>query len=342
MSKLNLKKLNKMYDDGKNVVYDLRGTDYSIFKSSHKKYVLDENIVFGKDYPSGVVDMDIFHVLDMMKDGIPLDEVLDNYRIRSSFNLEMFKGILKSQGFVNESDLDLNPDDVGDLSASQLADILKKMGIPAFGKRKKLLKLVLDNLSQKEVGSGEYDLTEEGEKFLKDFQWVDIYDYCLDYFEFDDFYKFFDEHDGEDYTKLTLDYLDEHIKQAHEKQDFLYFNDCCDSKVMFYLYDENFKEVLNEELKNFICRLNPFYDYSDVYREFNVFEYEAIDNINECFTQLPDVDIEKLFYEIWEDMDISKEFISKEDGFKILERLLNEESIFDISDEYKDYLGIKG
>ena len=33
----------------------------------------------------------------------------------------------------------------------------------------------------------EFELAENGKKFLNDFEWIDLYDVCLNDFEFDDF-----------------------------------------------------------------------------------------------------------------------------------------------------------
>lgn len=302
------------------------------------KYVLDEDIVFGKDYPSGYPDLDIYHILSLMNMDEPFSDILSNLKLESSFPEEMMRNILLDQNLIDAVPLDIDEEGIPKLSPLELSKILKNMGITASGKKKKLLKLVMENKDKLNIASGEYEVTPEGENFLNEFSWIEIYEYCLDYFEFNDYYKFMDEHEGNP-AELTIDYLDEHIKLADEQKDFLYLNDCFESKVKFYLYNEDLELALDEELKTFIRRLNPMHNYIDVYNEYHVFDYDNIDNIHELSTAL-DLDVEKLYYDNWDSLSFEKEFISKEEGFRILERLLNSENIIDISEEYKKYLNI--
>lgn len=67
MKRSDLTKLKKIYSDDNNIVYDTRNSPFSIFSRKNTGYVLDEDIIFGKDYPTGSFDYDTYQILLYLK-----------------------------------------------------------------------------------------------------------------------------------------------------------------------------------------------------------------------------------------------------------------------------------
>lgn len=328
-------KLNKIYSDGENDIYDVRGTEYSMFHQHKEGYVIDENVVFGKDYPSGLVDKDMFHILVLLKEDLSLDEILQNLQLESSFTEVMIKEIMISHNLIEETAFNLENDieKISKMSSVELSEILKKSGIIASGKKKKLVKLVFEKCSSKDIGTGEYIITSEGENFLEKFEWILIYDFCLENFLFDDFYKYLDELEtSDDNIQNALDYLDEHIKHAKQKEDFFYLNNCYESRLLIYHFIKDYEACLNESIKIFILRINPVYDFEEIYKEYRMFE-ELIEEIIDLQSHT-DGNLKELFDKNWQTKDCDKEFISKTEAFNLLERLLSGDDVCEFSQNY--------
>ena len=68
---------------------------------------------------------------------------------------------------------------------------------------------------------------------------------------------------------------------------------------------------------------------------YTIFNPLIIDNIKKCLETL-DVDIESLFYELWDLKDSEEDFASKEECFNYLKRILNGEDLDELSDEYEE------
>ena len=108
------------------------------------KYVLDKDIVYGKDYPSGYVDWDLYRVLNCMENGHDLDSILFRLNFNSSLSIEMIKDVLINQNLIesigSDNTIDIK-EEISKLNASELSNLLKKYNIPVSGKKKKLMKL---------------------------------------------------------------------------------------------------------------------------------------------------------------------------------------------------------
>lgn len=234
--------------------FDARNTPFSIFGNDvdEFKYLLDSSIVYGKDYPSGYVDYDMYCILIFLKSSkFDFNSILSDLRLESSFSEVEIKNILMENNFIKavESDAKINVNDmVSKMDASQLSNLLKKHGIIASGKRKKLVKLAVQNIPENEF-IDDFTITSEGLNFLDEFKWIGLFRVALNEFEFNEFYKYIDEHEG-DYVQVALDFVDEHLNNAIGQRDFKYYDCCLKAITDIYAYDEyDLKTALCEEIK---------------------------------------------------------------------------------------------
>lgn len=122
-----------------------------------------------------------------------------------------------------------------------LKKILYDNGLEIEGSKKELLKRLADN----NVSLGDaYKITSKGKNYLKEFAWISFYDEFFTEFDFIDFYKYLDSHNG-NIKEVSLKYLDEHLKLAIQRNDEFYFEEC--------IYVKN--EIL-EEADEFLSGLN--------------------------------------------------------------------------------------
>ena len=287
-----------------------------------KKYALDENIVSGENYTSGFVNKDIYNLLILVEDDLGDESLFEFYTTESSVDSLSIRDLMLEKEYITDQSLTLEEKllMLSDISTSELSELLKDSGIDASGKREKLLKIASENISSITFGN-EYQITPKGEKFLKDFEWIDIYDDCLECFEFEDFYKYLNnlETDKSD-VEMGLDYVNAHIQNAKKKESFLYLAICYVAQAFLYEFIDDI-QALNSRIKLFILSLNPVYDYDEVYEDYLLFE-SNVKEIRLLLKETP-VDLKDLFDAEWDNQDCDNTFISKKDGFQLLDDLIS-------------------
>ena len=287
-----------------------------------KKYALDENIVSGENYTSGFVNKDIYNLLILVEDDLGDESLFEFYTTESSVDSLSIRDLMLEKEYITDQSLTLEEKllMLSDISTSELSELLKDSGIDASGKREKLLKIASENISSITFGN-EYQITPKGEKFLKDFEWIDIYDDCLECFEFEDFYKYLNnlETDKSD-VEMGLDYVNAHIQNAKKKESFLYLAICYVAQAFLYEFIDDV-QALNSRIKLFILSLNPVYDYDEVYEDYLLFE-SNVKEIRLLLKETP-VDLKDLFDAEWDNQDCDNTFISKKDGFQLLDDLIS-------------------
>lgn len=336
MKRSDLSKLKKLYSDDNNVVYDIRNTPYSIFNHKNTGHVLDEDIVFGKDYPTGSFDYDTYQILFYLKKEPNLDKIFQNLEFKTVHGEHLLRQNIIESNYITpiaSNDIDFK-DELLKMNANELSNILKKHGLTASGKKKKLLKLALENVTALDFDDCEFQLTDNGEKFLKDFEWIDLYDVCLNDFEFDDFYKFIDENESSNVIQTGFDYIDKNLTHAHQCEDFGYVSDCFNARAFIYIFEDDVYGSLKEEIRNYIFRINPIYDYGDYYSFYALLDYHDIEGIKIYSSQLGINNLEDIFNNIWDSMNLEKEFISKKDAYKLLNELFDEDKFDDLCENY--------
>lgn len=325
-----------MYEDENSKVYDVRGTPYSFLNKKSTKYVLDDSIIFGQDYPSGYLNYNMFNVLSEIREEEDIDIAFSKVELVNYFSEDIIKKMLVESDFIySDAEIDVKKE-VLKLSTEDLIHLLQNKGINASGKKKKLIKLAVENASPLDF-TGESKVSVEGEGFLKDYAWIDIYNHCLDEFEFNDYNKYFNEHDSDDFMQMTIDYLDEHLKKAHDEEDFMYLNDCYLAKADVYIYFNEFEKALKESLTQFILMANPIYDFEECYGKFDVFDDFNVDNLILCSLNLSKNKVIELFDELWDVKISDKDYSSKNELLEYLNKSLDEEDdLMDLSEEYYD------
>ena len=202
-------------------------------------YKLD-NTEYGKDYPVSY-DRQMYHLLDSLNMGADyfmamnfIESEISSYEMLTQLMLQ--SGLIKTEGkkidWINRGD---------SFKKDDLKEILRENNLKISGSKPELLKRLADN----NVAYGEtFKITDEGKKYLKEFSWIEFYEEFLYDFDFDDFYKYKDNHEGK-LIDLSLNYLNEHIDLARRIDDVEYLENCVLTK-----------KIISDEGNKFLSDLN--------------------------------------------------------------------------------------
>ena len=190
------------------------------------KYKLDDTF-YGKDYPISH-DIFIFRVLNSLKKHNNLKIALATADMRGAATSQIIESFLFGNDFINA---DVNYDNWDEfahdeLTISDLKDILRQNNLKISGKKQELIDRIAENkVPLDELRTEKVAVTESGDEFLKENQWIRLYDDFLNKFDFNDFVKYLDNNDGE-IIDVTLRYLEEHLELAKKEDNPEYINDC--------------------------------------------------------------------------------------------------------------------
>ena len=81
-----------------------------------------------------------------------------------------------------------------------------------------------------------------------------VYKDTFDLIEFEDYFH----KSGNDFNNDSLKFLNKHLNHAIKRNDFMALFDALSSKAMYYTINNDLTSALNEEMKLFIVRLNPY------------------------------------------------------------------------------------
>ena len=324
--------LNDLYNGNSDFINSMLDSEGPMSNHQYDKYALEE---YGKDYPSQSMNHDIYKVLSGLRIESDINKVYSDLVFENPLNEVMMKGVLVENDLIEAGNVEMInvKKEAENMSAQKLSEMLQQNGITASGKKKKLVKLAVKNISPEKFASN-YHLTVEGEDFLEEFSWFEVYDEYMTLFELDDVSRYIDEHDGE-IPEILNDYTDEHILMAHEKNDFEYLDDCLISQSLLRMHYGDYEGCLRTSLREVILKLNPVYEYEIYYALYNLFVEHIIENIRECL-KITGRDIESLFNEIWDLKDSEIDFTTREVGLDYLKMALDGEDLQDLSEDYEE------
>ena len=325
---MNYNKLNEILYDENNIIWYLKVESHSLLEQETQfKFSFNDGGSFQDD-----LTHDIYHVLESLEDN-SLDDAISKVEKQLEVKEELLNKYLTGD---DSSNINV-AEEIHKLNNSQLVALLNKYNIKSSGKKKKLVNLAIKNIPAHEFGSKNYEINSAGEKFLKEHEWIRYYDKTLTSFDFNDFSKFISENDGE-YYQLVFDFIDKHLKLARKNENFIYYEKCMEAISLNYLSQKDYQNCLNSELKRFIFRMNPqYYSYIDYYPEYLIFNPENVFYIKALINELEITNIEDMFYKMWDELNLKKEFVSKDIAFDYFSNSIeNEADLDDLTSEYDE------
>ena len=299
-------------------------TEFSNLKNKQEGYALDSSKDNKIDY---MFTYEVYLIVDFVKQTKQLDGIFTNSNYLRPANKNDLKTFVLDEKYVlNTSDESFRKGLIENMNAGELSALLNINAISASGKKKKLQKLALRNIDRLDLNIGEYDITQKGEAFLKEYEWFEIYDSSLMSFDFNDYCIFTEKSSNDNHIEITREYLKKHTENAHKKENFKYLNECIIADAYLSAFEGDLTSQLKGEIREFIWRINPVYDFKEFYEEYLLVDIENIESIKTLGEKLEIKDLKKLFYSIW-DKENLKESVTKEEGYKFLKSLLESENI---------------
>ena len=124
-----------------------------------------------------------------------------------------------------------------------------------------------------------------------------------------------------------LDLLDQYMVKAIEKDNIVFLDDCYRAKSNIYEHVNDYEDCLKEALKRAVIRLNPICSFDDFYQN-QVFEEDFIKIISK------EDNIEDLFNEVWDELDLDKYYVSKDVAFEYLTKAIKSDDLDALSSVY--------
>ena len=218
----------------------------------------------------------------------------------------------------------------------ELKDVLRKNDLKVSGNKMDLVLRLQENNMYSPFGEEDFQITENGEEVLRATSWIDAYDNSMECFDRDDFERYVGEYRESSFIQNQLNYLNQHLKIAYRENDFSRLHDVFSAKAMIYVYDEDFKKALIEELQLYMLRLNPVFLSSPEMESYQAFQLSNMNNIL-VLSQLAGIhNLKKIFSKTWSYMQFKKRLVSKKECLKYLNRAIGGENLEDLSCEIAD------
>jgi len=304
--------------------------------------------------------LEIFNVLDYLNKGNSLEEVLNegqfgtfpsaqdcvNYLVKEGY----LKGDLGEIEAVSEESEELTAEEISKkYTVAELKDILRENGLKVSGKKQELIERVLpvmngeaesksteslDNFNE----PADLTLTDKAKEFLQENEWMDLYNFALVAFRFED-YETYVANSAAGTVETALKFCDEILSRAIMMPNhFLVFIDALSAKAHVYAYDGDYESFLNYDLQRYILGLNPISLDAQSYANYDVVNAANVTNIRNVVKNLKMGSLKKRFDKIWAKSHIHNTTVPKKTCYKILLKAIDgadiEELNFDVKEKY--------
>ena len=301
--------------------------------------------------------IEVFNVLNYLDNGYGIDYVLNEGQFGTFASAEECIEYLIDEGYL-EGDVSVTMDVEITAEAiskkyivSELKEILKENGLKVSGKKQELVERVLPVLKEardasnlnvdarKEKSYSDLKLTDKAHEFIKENDWIDLYQFALAAFRFED-YETYVNGSSADKIQTGLNFCDEILSRALVSNLFLVFLDALTAKAHVYAYDEDYDSFMDYDLQRYILGLNPIVMDSQTYATYEAISKANIDNLRNVVKTLKITDLKKRFDRLWNMSKIHSITVPKKTCYKILQKAIDgtdiEELNFDVRHKYLD------
>ena len=304
--------------------------------------------------------LEIFNVLDYLNKGNELDYMLKEGQFGTFPSAQDCVKYLVDEGYlegdlgeieaVGEEGEKLTAEEISKkYTVAELKDILRENGLKVSGKKQELIERVLPVLNgeteTEKTGSlddfnksSDLTLTDKAKEFLKENEWIDLYNFALVAFRFED-YETYVANSSEDMIETGLKFCDEILSRAIMMPNhFLVFIDALSAKAHVYAYDGDYESFLDYDLQRYILGLNPISLDAQSYASYDVVNTANVTNIKNVTEVLKMGSLKKRFDKIWAKSHIHNTTVPKKTCYKILQKAIGgadlEELNFDVKEKY--------
>ena len=266
--------------------------------------------------------LEVYNVLNFLNRGNEIEDVLKNDQFGTFSSAEECIQYLVDEGYLEgdvqvSANVEITAETISKkYIVSELKDILRENGLKVSGKKSELVERVLPLLKEakdasnlnvavnKENSYDNLELTDKAKDFLKENDWIDLYNFALVAFRFED-YETYVESSNVDKIETALNFCDEILSRSLVANHFLVFLDAL---------------------------------YAQTYATYDVINEANILNLRRVVEALDMGNLKKRFDRIWNLSNIHSITVPKKSCFKILKKALAgadiEELNFDLKEKY--------
>lgn len=192
---------------------------YLLEGNNEEQYKLD-NTKHKSKYPV-IYDLAMFDCLKLFNKNNNFLQSINKEGYFSIKEEDEIEDLLVKKGYIDGSVDYENWDEYADhfLTVSALKDFLRKNNLKVSGRKQELVDRVRENnLSLDEFDTFEYRKTDKGIQYIKDNEWMEFYNIFLQPFDFEDFSRYYNSHNG-NIEDIAHDYLDELFELGKKNKD---------------------------------------------------------------------------------------------------------------------------
>ncbi len=281
---------------------------------------------------NSIRDLDIFIILNFFDD-------FKTYDILKIDNLSDFKNkdeiieFLLNESLIVKKEDSITKESISKkYTVSQLKDVLRKNNLNVSGKKNELVERVFPVLSK---NADDFEVTELGKKYLIDNEWINLYQFALAAFDFDDYAEYAKTSD-KNMLDTAFEYIDGFISDSLLVNHFGMFIDAISAKALIHAYNQDYDSYLDYDLQRFILGLNPIVMDYNTYANYQIIDPANIHNIKNVIENIGGMGLKKRFNKVWLKSNVKNVIVPKKTTFKFLKKALSGEDIEDLNLEIKE------
>lgn len=228
--------------------------------------------------------------------------------------------LLENKYILNKVNADEFSVQIKKYNTKSLKRLLKKNGLKASGKRKRLEERIFEN----NLLGENYTISSKSKVFYKNKKRRNriFNEYLSQFYYFDEFNEFYMDNYRKKEAKIPIEFINRHIEKSIEDKN--HENFISNNQIMaehFYKKDNN-RKMLQYVLKCYCMNLNPVWKVDDLNDHVGL-DIETYDNLRYLQERLSKNTIISTYYWIWSSFDFERIIVSKFEGYRYLKAILS-------------------
>ena len=284
-----------------------------------------------KDYDISEIQFVFDFIYLVFKRDVDIDNAIES--VSNDYGLS--KGYLKDYLIENKNILNKSNEDeflkqVEKLNTKSLKKLLKKHGLKASGKRKKIIERIKDN----NLLAGDYYLSSKSKVFYKNKKRrVNIFNSLpQDFYYFNDFNEYYMDNFRKKVDKIPVDFISRYVNKAIGEEDHKMFTSNNSVLAEHFYLKNDYKSMLEYVLKIFCINLNPIWKIDDLDNHEGLSQ-DSYDILLFLYDKLGKNRIISAYFVVWDSFNFEKIIVSKYAGYKYLKDILNNKDYFRIVED---------
>ena len=284
----------------------------------------DDNVP--ADYDKSKLQYTFDFIYLVLKRGASIDGALrgvaNEYDLSQEYLMDY---LVENKYLLNKTNKSIIEEQLKQFNTKALKKILKKHGLKASGKRKRIEERIIENnLLGNYLSSKSRVFYKNKKRRMRIFN-----DYLFDNYYFTEFNDYYMDSYRKKEAKIPVEYIKKHIRKAiDEKNHKNYaYNTCIMAE--HYFKKEKCLKMLEYVLKNYCMNLNPVWKIDEL-NGHNGFSILIYDDLIYLYEKLSKNTIISNYYLVWDSFNFDRIIVPKYEGYRILKDIMHLKDYNDI------------